>query len=287
MEWKNEIKYSLILKPYHNKSSDKVKKNFDKLTDILMSYFLFPFFEMFEAKELGKINIQFYNSFVYYSKRFYENEISKYNLEIPKEQKFVPYELYKQKDDKGHFIKLKYQTEHYLLFSYFDWEWKNDDRYWIKKTFKNSILKNDIYYLKTVCLIDINTKMSHIFSGNYKLYLNHCVCWLNKAELNLIIEIDGVVYKKFNYPTKEQKDNCLHDENSLFNQYITDIDVAYNENLEKEGGHGHEIAIKFKNNNWEWKYDWAIDTIILRKKFKEQNFENEQKLNYQFHCSFY
>jgi len=263
MESKNELKFQLTLKPDRNKSSYKVKKNFNKLTDILISYFLFPFFEMLEAKELGKINSHFYNSFVYYYKRFYENEISKYNLEIPKEQIFVPHKLYTQKDDKGHFIKLKYKTEHYLLFSYFDWEWKNDDRYWIKKTLKNSILNKDIYYLKTVCLIDINTKMSHIFSGNYKLYLNHCVCKLNKAEINLAIEIDGVVYKKFNYPTEKQKDNCLHNENSLFNQYITDIDIAYNENLEKEGGNGHEIAIKFKNNNWDWKYNWAIDAIIL------------------------
>ena len=263
---KDEIKYSLTLKPNRNKISDQAKKNFDRLTDVLMSYLLFPYFGIFEAKELGKINTHFYNAFVRYYDRIYDKEIPKYNLDIPKDKEFDKNELYVQKDDKGHFIKLKLaQLEHYLLFSYFDWTWKNDDRYWLRKTPKNSILNKEICYLKTVCLVDIDAKMSHVFPGKYKLYLNHCVCGIKKEELKLTVEIEGVVYKELNYPTKEQKDNCKHKRNSLFKQYITDIDVAYNESLDKEGGPGHEIAIKFNNKDWNWKEDWSIDAAILSK----------------------
>jgi hypothetical protein len=268
MKLENEIKYSLTLKPNRNKRSDQEKKNFDKLTEVLMSFCLFPYFDAFDAKELGKINTHFYNAFVRYYERIYDEEIQKYNLDISNEQEFDKNKLYAQKDDKGHFIKLKFsQMEHYLLFSYFDWEWKNDNRYWLRKTPENSILNKEICYLNTVCLIDINVKMSHVFSGKYKLYLNHCVCGFETEEVTLTIEIEGVVYKKFDYPTEKQKDNCNHKRNNLFKQYITDINIAYNENLEKEGGHGHEIAVKFKNKDWYWKNDWYIDAVILRRVF--------------------
>ncbi len=266
MNGKNEIKNSLTLKPNRNKKSEQAKKNFDKLADILMSNYLFPYFEAIDAKELGKINTHFYNAFVRYYERIYDEEIQKYNLDIPKEKEFDKNKLYEQKDDKGHFIKLKFsQMEHYLLFSYFDWEWKNDARYWARKTPKNSILNKEICRLITVCLIDINVKMSHVFSGKYILYLNHCVCGLDKEKITLTIEIDGVVYKKLDYPTEEQKGNCKHDNNSLFKQYITDIDIAYNVNLDKEEGHGHEIAVKFNNKDWNWKDNWSIDAVILRR----------------------
>ena len=56
------------LKPMKN-NENKEKRYFCKLTDVLMSFNLFPFFRIHEAKELGKIDTKFYNSFVRYYER--------------------------------------------------------------------------------------------------------------------------------------------------------------------------------------------------------------------------
>ena len=84
---------------------------------LLLSYCLFPFFNLKEAKEIGKVNVKFYNSFVRYYDRILTPFINKYNVKM--ENEYKPNEIYEQKDDKGHFIKLGLlNLEHYLLFSY-------------------------------------------------------------------------------------------------------------------------------------------------------------------------
>ena len=82
------------------------KRFFKKLTDVLMSFHLLPFFTAREAKELGKINTKFYNSFVRYYERISDNLIKKYNVIMEKD--YDRNTLYEQKDDKGHFIKVNF-----------------------------------------------------------------------------------------------------------------------------------------------------------------------------------
>lgn len=259
----------LILKPnsYHENEEDK--KKFDKLTDVLMSFYLFPYFDPLEAKEMGKINSKFYNTFVRYYDIMYDKQIQKNHIDIQKDKVINQRNIYEIKEDKGHFIKLKLaQMEHYLLFSYFTWSWKDDTSYWEKITCQNSILNKEVFHLSSVCWVDVNAKMSHVYSGDYKLYLNHCVCSLRKDSLKLVIEKDGIVCLETDYPTKAQRDNCRHahgdDDNNLYKQYITDINIGYNEDLDKAGG--HEIVVKFNHKDLSWKSEWSIDAVILEQK---------------------
>ena len=152
-------------KPFKIKEN-KVKKYFDKMNDVLISFNLLTFFEIKEVKNFGKVNIKFYNAFVRYYERACDSLINKYNIKI--KNNYIPNDIYEQKDDKGHFIKLSFfNLEHYLLFSYYDWAWKNTNKYWEKITPKNSILNKDIYHLKSVCYIDISGNMTHIYQGKY------------------------------------------------------------------------------------------------------------------------
>ena len=199
-------KFLLPLKEIKQVENTK-KIKFDNLTDVLLTYCLFPFFKIKEAKEIGKVNSKFYNSFVRYYDRICVHIINKYNVKI--ENEYKPNEIYEQKDDKGHFIKLSLlNLEHYLIFSYFDWTWKNDTRYWDTITPKNSILNKNISHLITVCWVDVKGSISHIFNGKYKLYLNHCVCRLLENRLKMTVLLDNIPIQEFKYPTKEQLDNC-------------------------------------------------------------------------------
>ena len=197
---------TLSLKQKKNEYN-KEKKGFYKLTDVLMSYHILPFLDIKEAKESGKVNNHLYNAFVRYYGEISESLINKYNVKV--ENNYIPNEIYEQKDDKGHFIKLSFfNLEHYLLFSYFKWTWQDDNRYWDRITPKNSILNKDICHLKTVCWVDVKANMSHIFSGKYRLYLNHCVCKLSENVLKMTVFIDNAPLIEFKYPSREQVNNC-------------------------------------------------------------------------------
>ena len=209
METKTEPakkKYKLIIKNVKLPIKEN-KKYFEKIPELLISYNIFPFFNINEAKELGKINQIFKNGF----KRNYDEQCdlltNKYNIKLEKE--YEPYEIYEQKDDKGHFIKLSFnKIEHYLLFSYFKWTWQEDERYWDKIKPKNSLFDKEICHLKSVCWVDVNANMSHVFNGKYKLYLNHCVCKLAKNMLKMTVLIDNVPLQEFKYPSDEQVNKC-------------------------------------------------------------------------------
>ena len=206
----NKKPFRLSLKPLKNSENEK-KEKINKLTDVLISYNIMPFLKLDEAKESGKINKRVYNAFVRYYLRIRDSLISKYNkynIKLENEDDYNPKEIYEQKDDKGHFIRLGYNNlEHYLLFSYFKWTWQ-DSEYWDRIKPKNSILGKDICHLKTVCLVDVNASMTHVYSGKYKLYLNHCVCNLKENMLKMTILIDGVPLKEFIYPSREQVNVC-------------------------------------------------------------------------------
>jgi len=351
-------KYKPTIKPVKPKDK-KEKKFFDQLPELLISYNIFPFFTVKEAKEIGKINQTFLNCF---SRDFFEvrsdSLVKKYNIKLEKE--FEPNEIYEQKDDKGHFIKLSFNhLEHFLLFSYFKWTWQEDSRYWNKIKPKNSILNKDVCHLITVCWIDVNANMSHVYSGKYKLYLNHCVCKLAKKMLKMTVFIDNIPLKDIEYPSDEQIEVCrlshsdkkeenkkeedkkeenkkeedkkeedkkeedkkedkteedkkegnkkvdnpatmsvmtddirvpfmpgLHriglvrgpfrfgralrrnepnynPENKLNKDFVMDIDVIYDEQL--DNGNGHEIKVTFNHVDGSWKNNWLIDAVILEK----------------------
>ena len=330
---KDTKKFILPLKEIKQVENTK-KKEFDKLTDVLLSYCLFPFFKIKEAKEIGKVNSKFYNSFVRYYDRICIPFINKYNVKI--ENEYKPNEIYEQKDDKGHFIKLSLlNLEHYLLFSYFDWAWKNDEKYWDTITPKNSILNKNISHLIRVCWLDVNGSISHIFNGKYKLYLNHCVCKLLENRLKMTVLLDNVPIQEFKYPSKEQLDKChnLHldkneeekkeedkkeedkkeedkkeedkkkgeekeekgfakinlphlglmrnplfrigggirkvkrveynKDNSLQKEFIMDLNVNYDEQLDNSSG--HVLTVKFDHVEGSWKNGWLIDAVILER----------------------
>jgi len=201
---KDDKNFKLELKP--TKQVENGKK-FQKLTEVLISYKIFPFFTIKEAKEIGKCDSKFYNSFVRYYKRSWDSFINKYNVKYEGECK--PNGIYEQKDEQGHFIKLSYlNMEHYLLFSYFNWTWRDSPEYWVKITPKNSLFNKDIYCLKSVCWIDVNAHMTHLYEGKYKLYLNHCVCKLKANILKMIVSLDGAPLQEFPYPSKELLDKC-------------------------------------------------------------------------------
>ena len=205
-ETKDKSPFSL--KPIKN--NEKTEKHFfDKLNDVLMSFHIFPFFTIKEAKNLGNFDKKFYNSFARYYKRAKDQLIKVYNIKIENENDYNPNGIYEQKDDQGHFIKLNFlNLEHYLLFSYHNWTWRDTNEYWEKITPQNSLFNKDIYHLKTVCWVDVNANMSHIFNGTYKLYLSHCVCNLTENMLKMTIIIDDVPLQEFRYPSREQVNNC-------------------------------------------------------------------------------
>ena len=323
MEKKNEEinktekkEYKLLLKKIKSNKNEE-KKYFSKLTDMLMSYNLFPFFNIKEAKDLGKLNSKFYNAFVRYYERASDELLNKYNVKIEKEKEYKPNEIYEEKDDKGHFIKISLlNLEHYLLFSYFKWAWQDDNRYWDRITPKNSILNKDIYHLNKVSWVDVKANMSHIFSGKYRLYLNHCVCKLSENVLRMTVFIDNIPLKEFNYPSNMQINNCrqfhkteieeevqteeniefgaliprrrlnllrpkrgrlrmgpasrvrkkitiYNKDNSLYKEFIMDVDIIYDKIL--DNGNGHEIKVTFDHAEDGWKTGWLIDAIILEK----------------------
>ena len=281
---KDEKNFGLALKPIKQVENGK---NFQKLTDVLISYNIFSFFTIKEAREIGKSDSKLYNAFVRYFKRSWDSFKNKYNIKYEGECK--PNEIYEQKDDQGHFIKLSYlNLEHYLLFSYYNWPWSDTPKYWEKITPKNSLFNKDIYHLISVCWIDINAHMTHI----------------------LTVLLDGVPLQQIRYPSKELVTSCreVHKskieeekkddddkkedikegansdttrpvfglrrrkvqespkiiyniDNSLKKDFIMDINVNYDE--ARDNGSGHELTIKFDHALGIWKDGWLIDGVIL------------------------
>ena len=297
---KDEKTFDLALKPIKEVENGK---KFQKLTDVLISYNIFPFFTIKEAREIGKSDSKFYNAFIRYYKRSWDSFKNKYNVKYEGDCK--PNEIYEQKDDQGHFIKISYlNLEHYLLFSYYNWAWSDTPKYWEKITPKNSLFNKVIYHLISVCWIDINAHMTHIFEGKYKLYLNHCVCTLRERSLNLTVLLDGVPLQQIRYPSKELVTKCREVHKSKIEEEDKKEDnkegnnsdatrpvmglrirkpegpkIIYNIDNElkkdfimdinviydeiKDNGSGHELTIKFDHALGVWKDGWLIDGVIL------------------------
>ena len=293
--------FEFKLKPVKIKDNYQYKY-FNKLTDVLISFNLFPFLNENEVKTCGCLDIKLYNAFI----RFCENRYSSinllYNININNGNGINQNELYEQKDDKGHFIKLGiFSVVHYSLFAENDWTWKNDKRYWNKITAKNAILNKEICNLIMVCWVDVNQTITHVFYGKYKLYLNHCICNLAKDSLKLKIFLDQMLIYETKYPSQEQKDKCrerhaLSDgdnrgqaglqkgnmrfrgirlnpmrsrykvnlkENRVDKDLITEIEVPYDPKIDNDKG--HTITVRFEHNDGSWKQGWLIDGFILEK----------------------
>jgi hypothetical protein len=261
-----------------------------------------------EAREIGKSDSKLYNAFIRYLKRSWGSLKNKYNINY--EGDCRPNEIYEQKDDQGHFIKLSYlNLEHYLLFSYYKWTWSDTPKYWEKITPRNSLFNKDIYHLISVCWIDINAHMTHIFEGKYKLYLSHCVCSLKERSLKLTVLLDGVPFQQIRYPSKElvtksrevHKSKIEEEKKDVKEGVINDTTrpilglrrrkdqespkIIYNidNSLKKDfimdinviydeardNGSGHELTIKFDHALGIWKNGWLIDGVILESEKNE------------------
>lgn len=294
---------------------------FNKIVETIISYKIFPFLSLKEIKQIGKVNIHFHNSFIRYYEYIVYSLIEKYNIDISQlsnnEGNFNLNCYFSQKNDKGHFIKIGLNNlEHICLFSYFDWTWKNDTKYWepvecqeslLYPNFNNNNNKIKIYHLKTVCWIDTSLEMSHIFQGKYKIFLRHCVCYINQIlSMKMTIFLDGEnIYEKL-YPLETQIQRCkkahLRENNGqkgemtrlhrpffnprirggirgninrnnfvgqndgkfkLFDEFIMEINIPNDNNIKEN--EGHIIKIAFNHNNNDWKKEWLIDGIILKK----------------------
>ena len=282
----------------------KIKENphnkyFNKITDVLLSFNLFPFLKESEALTCGKLDTKFYNAFIRFCENRYSSLNKLYNINI-NNQCINQNELYEQKDDKGHYIKLGiFSVEHYSLFGENNWTWKEDRRYWNKIKAKNSILNKEIYDLNMVCWVDVNQTMTHVFYGKYKLYLNHCICNLTKLMLKLTVFLDDISIFETKYPSQEQKNKCrerhsLKDEDKkegyiemkrggfrgirlpinsryrvefkekrLDKDFITEIEIPYNDKI--DNGKGHKVTVRFDHVEGSWKHGWMIDAFILEK----------------------
>ena len=276
------------------------KKYFNNLTEVLISFHLFPFFSETEAFDFGTIDIKFYNSFMRFCQRRFENRIPLYNIDLKNQEFITQNDIYQQKDDKGHYLKFGiFSIEHYCLFAENKWTWQEDKRYWEKITAKNTILNKDIFSLIYVCWVDVNQTITHIFYGKYKLYLNHCVCNLNTLLLKLTVYLDNEPIFETKYPSKEQKDKCrerhaksMEEDNNNKNKgrmglfrglrlplkdqykvelkekkvdkdFITIIDIPYNKI--KDNDEGHCVTVRFDHVEGSWKKGWLIDAFILEK----------------------
>ena len=134
-----------------------------------------------------------------------------------------------------------------------------------------------------------------------KLYLNHCVCNLNKLLLKLIVCLDNEPIFETKYPSKEQKDKCRErhaknieqDNNNSKNSggrmglfrglrlpikdqykvelkekkvdknFITIIDIPFDKI--KDNDKGHCVTVRFDHVEGSWKQGWMIDAFILEK----------------------
>ena len=275
------------------------ESKFDKLSEVLMSFHLMTFFNEKELKEVGKVNVRFYNSFVRFFDRTINNLIEKYNLKVDKEYDKENY--YEQQNDKGHLIKFSLNNiEHLILFSDFEWTWSKDLNYWEKIPIKNSLFSKNIYHLIKVCYIDINLKMTYLFKGQYKLYIRHCVCLLSENSIKISVFLDNNLINELTYPSINQINKCnkthcgqnqenfkekRHNfgimrpfnrrlkvkrlnrkkcgETEVLEEYIMDLDINNDDGI--DGNIGHVLKICFDHNNGDWKRDWFIDAIIIRK----------------------
>ena len=159
--------FEFKLKPKKSEENSK-NKYFDKITDVLISFNLLPFFDKNEVKNCGCLNIKFYNGFMRYCKRRFDSLIPEYNININNNECINQNELYEQKDDKGHYIKFGlFKIYHYSLFGENLWAWRDDKRYWEKKQVENSILNKEVYNLLQVCWVDVNQTITHVFYGKY------------------------------------------------------------------------------------------------------------------------
>ena len=209
--------------------------NFNLIGTNIISNILFPFLTYNEIKELKKINILFYNSFIDYISFWFNdlnNILNEYKISSPsivktiskieaidKKIKFkCPY-------DKCHYIEFdKKGINHIGLFKDEEWSWKNDGRYYKTKLYNNSFFGDETPYLISVCWVDVNLTMTHIKEGNYKLYINHSVYELNNECMKLNIFLDGKEIFYSLYPTQSMIDNNLnyiknnHEDNKNENQ---------------------------------------------------------------------
>ena len=294
MESIKENKLKLITRKNGLKES-----KFDKLKEVLMSFNLMPFFDKKELKEVGMVNVRLYNSFIRFFDRTINNLIEKYNIKIDKQYDKENY--YEQQNDKGHFIKFSLDNiEHLILFSAFDWTWSNDPRYWEKIPIKNALFSKNIYHLIQVCYIDINLNTTHLFKGKYKLYIRHCVCLLRESSIKVSIFLDNNLINEFTYPSINQINNCnkIHrgqeqgnfnnglvrldvirhfhsrirlrcdnpkknGETEVLEEFIMDLDINNDDEIDDKIG--HELKIRFDHNNGNWKNDWYLDAIVIRK----------------------
>ena len=299
------IEFKLKSKKIKEKSEIKY---FDKITDVLLSFNILPFLKENEVKTCGSLDIKFYNAFIRFCERRYNSLDLLYNIKLNNKQMIDQNELYEQKDDKGHYIKLGiFSVNHYSLFSENIWTWRDDKRYWNKIAVKNSILNKEIYELNMVCWIDVNQSVTHVFYGKYKLYLNHCVCNLPREKLKLTVFLDETPIFETKYPSQELKNKCrekhaLKDEGNnrdgagvrrggmgyrglripmkdrfkidfkekrVDKDFITDIEIPYNEKIDKTMG--HKITVRFDHVEGSWKQGWMIDAFILEKIIENVN----------------
>ena len=287
----------------------KDKKFANKLSKYLTKH-LISFFNYKEMYELGKTNVFFMNNVIEYIE---ENEPwpekirklkSKYNFQIYtgevdlslKEAKLNErrYKFPKREEDKGenYFQYHKDGNRYLAIGNTFKWAHQDNISYWQGIKIDGSYIENSVvYYLTTVCWIDISLYFYHVKPNNYKVFINEFFVshkrFINKLDLTIKLGQNKEIYKT-DFPSNQifKANNGSKDNARLNEDFICYIKKEDFDNVEKDINDDCIVEIKFfaKDNFWKggWFFDGGSLTEISKKdlereeEIKKKNEEEKQ-----------
>ena len=172
---KKPRKKNLISKPKIQRPSKTTNFN-NKLKQNLTKY-LFNFFKYKELYELGKINVYFQNNIIDYihennrwpeklkdMEKFYDLEINKNEIDDSLSLAKSNHRKYKYNvDDKVNYLQFKENCiEFKAIARYNDWAHKDNNSYWREENIEGSYTDEKVFYLVTVCWINVDLYFYHI-----------------------------------------------------------------------------------------------------------------------------
>ena len=285
---KKPRKKNLISKPKIQRPSKTTNFN-NKLKQNLTKY-LFNFFKYKELYELGKINVYFQNNIIDYIhennrwpeklkeiQKFYDLEINKNEIDDSLLSAKINHRKYKYTvEDKVNYLQFKENCiEFKAIARYNDWAHKDNNSYWREENIEGSYTGEKVFYLVTVCWINVNLYFYHIKAGNYQLYINeHFDDSRIKGELKICVKIGNKeIYKNDNFPNDEiynaNNSSSNHRNKKLKEDFICNINENDFDVKEKIDEEKFVVEVSFMHRELYWKGGWYIDGGCLRKMDEE------------------
>ena len=278
--------------PKDDKFANRLCKN--------LTQHLLTFFDYKEICELGKTNVFLMNNAIEYFelndtwpdhirklKLKYNFPIYQGEVDVSLEQAKInkrKYKFPKLEEERGdNYLQYHIDGNRYLTIgNTFEWAHKNNDDYWQSMKLKGSYIDNDdVYYLDTVCWIDIHFFFYHVTPNNYKVYLNEFFFagkrFINKLNLNIKIGKNKNIFKA-DFPSNEIfNNNNGPKENAELNQdFICYIKKEDFDGVEKDINGDCVVEISFSHKDLFWKGGWYIDGASLVE-ISQSDLEKETK----------